>query len=183
MFNNKIFKIGVVIAKVLVFLAMIGFVFSVFLQRFSNNRLAVLDFRMFTVISGSMKPKYDIGDVLVAKEVEPSSIKVGDTISYMGTVDSFKGKVVTHEVVGIEVIDGKYYFHTKGIANLVEDPIVSETQLYGKVIYKSFLISLIYKIVSTNVGFYLFIIVPILYIIVSEIISTMLEKEDKKRNN
>jgi len=183
MLNNKFVKIGLFIVKIFVVLALIGFVFSVFLQRFSNNRLSVLDFRMFTVVSGSMKPKYDIGDVLIAKEIEPYKIKVGDTISYLGNVDSFKGKVVTHEVVGIDVIDGKYYFHTKGLANLVEDPIVSESQLFGKVIYKSFIISLIYKIVSTNVGFYLFIIVPILYIIVSEIISTMLEKEEKKRNN
>ena len=39
-----------------------------------------------------------------------------------------------------------------------------------------------YKIVSTNIGFYLFIIVPILYIIISEIISTLINKEEKKRN-
>ena len=59
---------------------------------------------------------------------------------------------------------------------------MSADQVYGKVIYKSFIISFIYKIVSTNVGFYAFIIVPILYIIVSEIISTLLEREEKKRN-
>lgn len=181
--NNKFIKIFIIIIKIFVALALIGFMLSIFLQRFSNNKLSVLNYRMFTVISGSMKPKYDIGDVLIAKETDPSKIEIGDTISYLGTVDSFKGKVVTHEVVDIDNIDGKYYFHTKGLANLVEDPVVSSEQLYGKVIYKSFLISLIYKIVSTNVGFYLFIIVPILYIIVSEIISTMLEKEEKKRTN
>ena len=137
---------------------------------------------MFTVISGSMEPRYNIGDVLFAKEVEPSSIKVGDTISYLGKQGSFRDKVVTHEVTRIEKVDGKYKFHTKGLTNLVEDPVVSEEQLYGKVIYKSVIISLVYKIVSTNVGFYLFIIVPILYIISSELITTMLNKEEKKRN-
>ena len=180
--DNKIFKICKIIVKVLLFLVLIGFVLSVCLQRFSNNRLSIFNYRMFTVISGSMEPRYNIGDVLFAKEVEPESIKVGDTISYLGTQNSFRDKVVTHEVTKIEKTDGKYYFHTKGLTNLVEDPIVSEDQLYGKVIYKSVIISLVYKIVSTNIGFYLFIIVPILYIIGSELIITMLNKEEKKRS-
>ena len=179
--ENKIFKICKIIVRVLLFIVLIGFVLSVCLQRFSNNRLSIFNYRMFTVISGSMEPKYKIGDVLIAKEVKPESIKVGDTISYLGTVNSFRNKVVTHQVIKIEKLDGKYYFHTKGLTNLVEDPIVSENQLYGKVIYKSLIISLIYKIVSTNVGFYLFIIIPILYIISSEIIATLLDKEEKKR--
>ena len=181
-FDSTGFKICSIIFKVLIWICLIAFVISVCMQRFSNNRLSVLTFRMFTVVSGSMKPTYDIGDVLIAKEIKPENVKVGDTISYQGTVNSFKDKVVTHQVVGIEKVDGKYYFRTKGLANLVEDPIVSADQVYGKVIYKSFIISFIYKIVSTNVGFYSFIIVPILYIIISEIISTLLEREEKKRN-
>lgn len=180
--NNKIFKIGSIAFKIIIFIAMVGFVLSVCLQRFSNNRLSIFNYRMFTVISGSMEPKYKIGDVLIAKEVKPESIKVGDDVSYLGNVNSFKDKVVTHRVVGIEKIDGKYYYHTKGLANVVEDPLISSDQLYGKVIHKCGFISLIYKIVSTNIGFYLFIIIPILYIISSEIISTMLSKEEKKRS-
>lgn len=180
--SNKIFKVGTLIFKIVIFIAMVGFVLSVCLQRFSNNKLSIFNFRMFTVISGSMEPKYKIGDVLIAKEISPEKIKVGDTISYLGNVNSFKDKVVTHQVVGIEKIDGNYYYHTKGLANIVEDPLVSSNQLYGKVIYKCTIISLVYKIVSTNVGFYLFIIIPILYIISSEIISTLLDKEEKKRN-
>ena len=109
--NNKVFKIGSIIFKIIIFIAMIGFVLSVCLQRFSNNKLSIFNFRMFTVISGSMEPKYKIGDVLIAKEIKPEKIKVGDTISYLGNVNSFKDKVVTHQVVGIEKIDGNYYFH------------------------------------------------------------------------
>ena len=180
--DSKVFRICSVVFNIVIFIAMIGFVLSVCLQRFSNNKLSIFNYRMFTVISGSMEPKYKIGDVLIAKEVDPAKIKVGDTISYLGNVNSFKDKVVTHQVVGIEKVDGNYYFHTKGLANIVEDPLVSANQLYGKVIYKCTIISLVYKIVSTNVGFYLFIIIPILYIISSEIIYTLLDKEEKKRN-
>ena len=180
--ENKIFKKLKIVFETLVFIVLVGFICSVCLQRFSNNKLSVFNFRMFTVITGSMAPKYKIGDVLLAKEIKPEDIKVGDTISYLGKVDSFKDKVITHQVTKIEKTDNKFYFHTKGLANLVEDPVVSEDQLYGKVIYKCFIISIIYKIVSTNVGFYLFIIIPVLYIISSEIIITLLDAEEKKHS-
>ena len=181
--ENKIFKIFSIIIKIIIFILLVGFILSVCLQRFSNNKLSILNYRMFTVISGSMEPLYKIGDVLIAKEVKPEDIKVGDKISYLGKTNNFANKVVTHEVVGIDKEDGKYYFHAKGLANIVEDPIVSEDQLYGKVIYKCLIISLVYKIVSTNLGFYLFIIIPILYIVSSEIISIMIDKEEKRRSN
>ena len=135
----------------------------------------------FSKHGGSMEPKYKVGDVLISRDVSPDKIKVGDTISYLGKSSNFYGKVITHQVVSIEKDEnGKYVFHTKGLANLVEDPIVDESQVYGVVVYKSIMLSLVYKIVSTNIGFYLFIIVPIFYIIGSEIISTLLEKKEEE---
>lgn len=179
--DKKYLKIGLTVLKAIIFVFMIGFIICVCLQRFSNNKISIFNFRMFTVVTGSMEPKYKIGDVLIAKEVEPEDIKVGDTISYLGTRNSFKDKVITHQVVGIEKVDNKIYFRAKGLANMVEDPIVSSDQLYGKVIYKSLIVSFIYKIVSTSIGFYLFIIIPVLIIISSEIITTLVNKEEKRR--
>ena len=54
--------------------------------------------------------------------------------------------------------------------------------MYSVIVYKSILLSTIYKIVSTDIGFYLFIIIPIMFIIGSEIISTLMSKEEKRRN-
>ena len=179
---HKLLRILKIILNVVVTIFVILFFVVVCLQRFSNNRISFFDYRMFTVISGSMEPKYNIGDVLISKVVDPKDIKVGDTISYLGKEGTFANKVVTHEVVDIETdADGKYYFHTKGIANLIEDPIVYEDQLYGKVIYKSVILSFIYKVISTNIGLFVFIVIPVLYIVGSEILSVMLEKEDKRR--
>ena len=159
------------------------FVSMVCLQRFSNNRIAVFNFRLFTVISGSMEPKYKIGDVLVAVETKPEDIKVGDAISYLGNKNSFKDKVITHEVIKIEKDKkGKYYFHAKGLANAIEDPVVSEDQLYGVVKYRVITLSFIYKIVGTPLGFFIFVVVPILYIIGSELVTSLMEKEEQRRN-
>lgn len=179
---KKISKILLMILRIIVGIALAAFILVVCLQRFSDNKISFFKYRMFTVVSQSMTPKYNIGDVLVSKETEPSKIKEGDVISYLGNYGDFSGKVITHRVVNTEKRDdGKYYFRTKGDANIVEDPIVNEEQLYGVVVYKSFILSLVYRIVGTKVGFYLFIIIPILFVIGSEILSTLLEKEEERR--
>lgn len=180
--GKKIGKIALTVVRILVGIVIAAFVIVVCLQRFSDNKISFFNYRMFTVVSQSMTPKYDIGDVLIAKEKDPSKVKEGDVISYLGSYGDFNGKVITHRVVGSEKReDGKYYFRTKGDANIVEDPIVTEDQLYGVVVYRSAILSLVYRIVGTKVGFYLFIIIPILFIIGSEMLTTMLEKEEERR--
>lgn len=180
--GKKIFKIISIVIKTIIGVALAAFILVVCMQRFSDNKLSLFNFRLFSVVSQSMVPVYDIGDVLVAKEQDPSTIKEGDIVSYLGTTGSFANKVVTHRVVNVEKReDGKYYYRTKGDANLVEDPIVMEDQLYGVVVYKSVLLSLVYRIVGTQIGFFMFIIIPIMFVIGSEMISTLLEKEEDRR--
>ena len=170
------------IFKVLFTIIIIAFILIVYLQRFSDNKISFFNYRMFTVVSSSMDPMYKIGDVLLAKKTGFEDIKVGDSISYMGEKGDVKNKIVTHQVIKIEKSEeGKFLFRTKGIGNLIEDPIVNENQVYGKVVYKTIILSTIYRIVSTNLGFYLCIVVPLIVIIGYEIFSTMMEKEDKKR--
>ena len=176
-------KIILKVLKVFFIAAFVLFISMICLQRFSNNRISMFNFRLFTVISGSMEPKYKIGDVLVAVETEPEDVKVGDVISYLGNKGSFADKVITHQVIKIEKgSDGKYYYHSKGLANAIEDPIVGQDQLYGVVKYKVKTLSLVYKVVGTPLGFFLFVVVPILYIIGSELVTSLLEKEERRRN-
>jgi len=180
---KKLFRIIKSVINVVIVFFVIAFALIVCLQRFSDNKFSFLSYRMFTVVTGSMEPKYKIGDVLIAKEKEPSEIKIGDAISYLGAKGNIKDKVITHEIVNIKKDEnGNYLFHSKGLVNLVEDPVVHESQLYGVVIYKTKILSFIYKVIGTNMGMFLFVIIPILYIIISEMVTMLIEKEEKRRN-
>lgn len=180
--NNKALKYTFKVIQGLVYVVLALFVLVVVLQRFSNNKISFFNYRMFTVISESMTPKYKIGDILVSKETEPSKIKVGDVISYKGMSGSFKDKIITHQVTEINKnSSGKYVFHAKGLANIIEDPLVYEDQLYGVVVYKTKILSLIYKIISTPLGFFLFVFIPIVLTIGTEIIENNLEKIENSK--
>ena len=179
---KKILKTLTTIVKTCFAIVIVAFIMAVCIQRFSNNKLSFMNYRIFTVVTGSMVPKYAVGDVLISKETDPYKIKKGDTISYLGNSGSFNGKIVTHEVINIEKDkDNNLLFHTKGLANLIEDPIVTSNQIYGVVIHKVLILSWIYKMVSTKVGMLFLIIIPLIFIISSEIISSLIDKEEERR--
>ena len=157
-------------------------------QRVSNNKMAVAGFRIFTVVTESMKPEYVVGDAIVTRTIEPSEIKIGDDITYLGLAESFKDKIVTHRVINIEKAeDGTYIFETKGIANPKADPKINESQIFGKVIYKIKSISYINSIIGNLYGMYFAIFIPFGLIMFIEYILYKRDKDedldDEEENN
>ncbi len=163
--ENPVLKLINNIVYVILFLILASVLFVVILQRASNNAIALGGVRVFNIISESMIPKYNIGDVLVVKSIEPQNIKVGDDIAYIGQESTFNQKIVTHQVIKIDYENGEYIFHTKGIANILEDPLVHQNQVFGKVVYKIWILSLISKILSNVYVVFFGIFVPIVILI------------------
>ena len=163
--ENPVLKLINNIVYVILFLIVASVLFVVILQRASNNAIALGGVRVFNIISESMIPKYNIGDVLVVKSIEPQNIKVGDDIAYIGQESTFNQKILTHQVIKIDYENGEYIFHTKGIANILEDPLVHQNQVFGKVVYKIWILSLISKILSNVYVVFFGIFVPIVILI------------------
>ena len=153
-----IYKIGKCLATIFLVLVLI----VVLVQRVSKNNLAIGGIRIFTVISESMAPVYELGDILVSKKTEPAEIQVGDHVTYLGSAQDLKGLVITHEVIEKRAENGKYYFVTKGTANEIADPEISEDNLYGKVIYKTIIFSFLGGLMTNTMIYYaLFIVVGV----------------------
>ena len=182
--ENKALKIIGNILYSILFLIVVLMLIIVIIQRTSNNSISIGGYRIFAVATGSMVPKYEVGDVLISKEIEPSEIKVVDTVVYKGEVGGFKDKFVTHQIQSInKQEDGTYKFTTKGISNIEADPEISETQVYGKIIYKVKTLSLISKLISNVYVFYFFIFVPIAIIIYKQIRNLIKEDEEEDEDN
>lgn len=165
--------------KIIVTLFILIIIGIIITQRIFNNNVSVLGYRIFTVATGSMEPEYKVMDILFVKESKESQIKVGDDVVYLGKGGTFDGKVITHRVVEIEKENDIVSFHTKGIANDIEDPIVYYDQIYGKVIYKGVVLSFVNKIINNPIGFYLLIVIPVAILITLEIIDRKKEKDEK----
>ena len=175
--ENKALKIIGNILYTISFILVLLILIVVLIQRFSDNNVAIAGIRIFNVATGSMEPKYNVGDVLISKEVDPSEIEIGDDITYEGEKGSFDGKIVTHQVIEKKEENGKYTFVTKGIANNEADPEISENQVYGKVIYKSVILSFISNIIRNIYLFYFCIIVPMAIIIAKMIVDFLIRRQ------
>lgn len=89
----------------------------------------------YTVLTGSMEPKYPPGTLVVVKPTPAKQIRIGDVVTYQ--LESGKPTVVTHRVISVGTrLDGKLSFTTQGDANDVPDPIdVQAVQIQGRLWY------------------------------------------------
>lgn len=175
----KVIKAIWSIIKFLISVIIIGIIAIILVQRFSNNNISVAGYRIFTVVTESMVPKYLVGDVLLVKQTDAKKIKIEDDVAYMGKVGSYADKVITHQVIKIEnADDGTLNFYTKGIANPEEDPLINESQIYGVVIAKLNIMSKLNGIINNMYGMYFLIIIPLGIIIYSEFKAFRDEKKD-----
>jgi len=158
---KKILTVIWSIIKFIIWVLVIGLLIIIGVQRITKNEKAVAGFRIFTVITESMVPVYKVGDSIVIKNEDPSQLKVGDDITYLGKEESMKDKIVTHRIISIEKNkDGTYKIQTKGVANDEPDPIINESQVYGKVLYKIKTITFINGIAGNLYGMYFAIFLP-----------------------
>lgn len=89
---------------------------------------SILGYKPFVVLSGSMEPGIDVGDVVVVKDVDPSELQVNDIISFLDSKDT----VTTHRIIDTIKVDDDTYFKTKGDNNNTEDKdIVSPQSVQG----------------------------------------------------
>ncbi len=155
--------------KFILWVFIIALLAVVLTQRVTNNEKGFLGIRIFTVVTESMVPKYNVGDAILVKEVLPEELKVGDDITYLGKEESFKDKYITHQIIEIEKKDdGKYRIVTKGIANEDKDPEIDDTQVFGRVLYKTKIISYFNGVVGNLYSMYFVVVVPMAIMIFFE---------------
>lgn len=153
-----VFKI---LYQILVILCLIVAAVIIF-QKISDSNRSIAGYRIFRVITGSMEPEYQVGEVVISKEVNPTTIKVGDDIVYLGRYGEYNGKIIMHSVVAIDTDEnGNLNFHAKGLhTSSVEDPQIKADQVYGVVKVKSGILTVLYKL-ATNI-YSLFVIISVL---------------------
>jgi len=98
---------------------------------------SIFGYRYYTVLTPSMSPNYEVGDVVFVHIEDADTINVGDVITFNPSNDS--EAYLTHRV--IEKYDnykdtGVTCFKTKGDANDSEDCfLIGEEKVVGKVVF------------------------------------------------
>lgn len=78
------------------------------------------DYQTSTMLTGSMSPEINPGDVVVSVPVPVDELRVGDVITYSIPVDDHR--IETHRIIEVTSTGGVATVQTKGDANPAEDP-------------------------------------------------------------
>lgn len=174
----KVLSMIIIYAIFILLFIILGFSF---IQTARGKVPQILGYQMYVVVTDSMTGTYDVGDVIIAKDVDLSTLVVGDVIAYNGEVGTYAGKVVTHRIVSIDLVGEEYIIIARGDNNPDVDPVISGDQVNGKIIAKLGFVTTIYSIISNKYVFFGIVLVPLALVIYYQVYHIVKEvkKDDK----
>jgi signal peptidase len=87
-----------------------------------------------TVLTGSMRPTIQPGDMVVDQAISPTQVRVGDIVTFR---EPHGTRTITHRVRDITISEGQAHVTTRGDANdTVEKWQVPVTGSIGRVVYQ-----------------------------------------------
>ena len=130
---------------------------------FDRNDRDIFGYKIYTVLSDSMAaPDFDAGSVVIMKEVDPSTLKEGDIISYISQNTENYGEVVTHKIRKLtKDAGGEPGFVTYGTTTDTDDElIVTYPYITGK--YQTHIsgVGHFFEYLRTPVGYITCIFIP-----------------------
>lgn len=163
-----------IISTVLVWLVVIVAVFMmvftiVSVNTFNRNDRNLLGFRFYVVLSDSMaKTDFDAGDLVVLKEVDPTTLEPGDIIAYQSQNSENYGATVTHKI-RTKTVDsnGNPGFITYGTTTGVDDEtVVTYPFILGKYQLALPKVGTFFQFLKTPQGYIVCILIPFLMLII-----------------
>lgn len=162
-------------------IAVIIFMFT----KINGETPKLFGYTLHRIVSGSMKPELEVGDVIISKEIkETSEIAVGDIVTFQGDA-RFEDQKVTHRVLVAPYDNGRgsTVIVTKGDANIDDDGEISVGSVESKYHSKIDFLKKIYDFFFTPWGLLVFIFV-LLLIFFDEIMNIIrLSTQSAKENN
>ncbi|MBU4482192.1 signal peptidase I [Candidatus Parcubacteria bacterium] len=135
------------------------------------------NYKVLTVLSGSMQPAIKTGSLVIVKPV--AEYKINDIITF-GKISKTEVPT-THRIFDIKLQEGKPIYITKGDANNSPDmKEVLQKQIIGKVLFSIPFAGYIVSAVQKPAGFAIIIILPAIFIMYDEIKKVIKEIKNKK---
>lgn len=146
---------------------------------------AILDYKVLSVLSGSMEPAIKTGDVIIVEPLKPEhQIAEGDVITFRAA--DAPDMLITHRVVGIVSVNGEpAAYVTKGDSNdTVDLSPVSRSQIVGIQRWRVPYYGYLSDFMRTPQGVVSLVIVPGVLLIAMEvrkIVQVVMEEEKAKQ--
>ena len=179
-------KKKIIIAVVMISIAFLGSFLVYFILQISFNT----ETPIVVVVSGSMEPQIHEGDLLFVMGIEPENIKSGTIEDKTGDIIVFNAQwptppldPIVHRVINKYQVGDKWYFETKGDANVLPDQEdVSEDDIIGVVVGGIPYIGWV-KIFLTESGLLIPLLVIISVLLIISILKDIYQDDDQDKKH
>lgn len=135
---------------------------------------SVFGYKFLTVLSGSMRPVIEPGDMIIVKDTPVKDMKKGDIVTF-----EHNGKLVTHRITSMKE-DGGLSYQTKGDANPSKDPeMIKGDEMRGTYVARIPAFGLLMDKVTGIWGMIVLIGIPGFTLIIMEFITKRKNKKDR----
>lgn len=135
---------------------------------FDRNDRAIFGYKFYVVQTDSMSATdFNAGDIAVAKEVDPSTLREGDVITFISQDSESFGETITHKIRRLTTdANGNPGFVTYGTTTNTDDQtIVTYPYVVGKYVWRIPGVGAFFLFLKTTPGYIICIFVPFLILI------------------
>ena len=198
-FNVKIVKkkeplfkmiLGIISYAIFIWLLLVGIVLLIYVLdikiRAAKGDYSKPTYNAYVVLTGSMLPGIQVGDVVVTKKTDAAVLQEKDIITFASADTRFLNTIITHRIIkkNFDPESKKYTFQTKGDNNNVADSaLVPESNIYGKVILKIPKLGYLQEFLASDGGWIIVILIPCLAVISYDIVKLIKGLKRKKYKN
>ena len=139
---------------------------------FDQNERSLFGYKFFIVQTDSMAATdFDAGDIVIVKEVDVSTLKEGDIITFRSENEQNYGETITHKIRKvINASDGSVAFVTYGTTTNTNDMALAKV-VFGKYLCRLPNLGSFFLYLKTAPGYIFFILIPFLVLLLSQGIS------------
>ncbi len=138
---------------------------------FDRSDRDIFGYKAFIVLSDSMsKTDFDAGDLVMVKDVDPTTLQEGDIIAYTSQNTMNFGETVTHKIRMLTTdAEGNPGFVTYGTTTDTDDEtIVTYESVIGKYEFNIPKVGKFFQFLKTTPGYIVCILIPFLILILME---------------
>ena len=148
----------------------------------NNNQVASLaGFTPLSVVSDSMAPTFNAGDLIIIKKCDPATLVEGDIVTFH-TIINNEFALNTHRIDEIQTMGDVRSYVTKGDNNAITDVhMISDGDIVGKYVTRLPNFGKVVQFLSSSTGFLLVIVLPLLLFFVYQVYHLITVSIDLKK--
>lgn len=157
------------------------FAFTTLATKDTSRVQSLAGFTPLNVVSDSMAPTFNAGDLIIIRKCNPAELQEGDIITFHAIINN-EFALNTHRIAEIQNQNGVRSYVTKGDNNAIADiHMIADGDIVGRYVVRIPSFGRVVEFLSSSTGFLLVIVLPLLLFFIYQVYHLVTVSIDLKK--